>query len=226
MTVSVSVRDAEMQALTLWVDPSCRALGEWVLRTVAEAPGLRLPRTNSCLAIGDPGLPLRAAVDSVASFYGSLGRTPMARVEAGSEIERAFRGAGWAGVLTERASFHLAPLDEALARCGSAGAVVSSVDGTRALSVLSVEGAEVGRVRGELNGGWLGVHGLQVAEQHRRRGHARALMAGLLEAGASAGAGTAWLEVADDNDPALRLYAGLGFRHHHSCRYLMAATSA
>ncbi len=226
MTVSVSVLEAEVHALTLWVDPSCQALGEWVLRTVAQAPGLRLPRTNSCLAIGDPGLPLRAAVESVASFYRSLGRTPMVRVEAGSEIERAFRAAGWSGVLTESASFHLSRLDGALARCGSAGAVVTSVDGTRALSVLTVEGAEVGRVRGELNGGWLGVHGLQVEKEHRRRGHGRALMAGLLEAGASVGAGTVWLEVADDNDAALALYAGLGFQHHHACRYLMPPTSA
>ena len=44
------------------------------------------------------------------------------------------------------------------------------------------------------------------------------MMAGLLEAGASAGAGTVWLEVADDNDAALALYAGLG-RRHHACRY-------
>jgi hypothetical protein len=226
VTVSVSVREAEMHALTRWVDPSCQALGEWVLRTVAEAPGLRLPRTNSCLAIGDPGVPLPAAVESVASFYGSLGRTPMARVEAGSEIEWAFRAAGWASVPMEAASFHLAALDEALERCGSAGAVVCSLDGTRALSVLSVEGAEVGRVRGELNGEWLGVHGLQVEEEHRRRGHARALMVGLLEAGASAGTSTVWLEVADDNDPAIALYAGLGFQRHHACRYLTAASSA
>ena len=27
-----------------------------------------------------------------------------------------------------------------------------------------------------------------------------------------------------DNEPALALYEGLGFRRHHSCRYLMLAT--
>ena len=225
MTLSVSVREAELHALTLWVEPSCQALGEWVLRTVAEAPGLRLPRTNSCLSIGDPGLPLRAAVESVVAFYGSLGRTPMAQVEVGSVIERAFLAAGWAGVPTEKTSFHVAALDEALSRSGSPGPVVTAVDGTRAQSVLSLEGDEVGRVRGELNGAWLGVHGLQVEEAHRRRGRARELMAGLLEAGAAAGATTVWLEVADDNDPALALYGGLGLQRHHACRYLTAPTS-
>ncbi len=226
MTGSVSVREAEMNALTLWVEPSCQALGDWVLRTVAEAPGLRLPRTNSCLATGDPGLPLRAAVGSVTAFYGALRRTPMAQVEAGSEIEGVFLAAGWTGVPTEETSFHLAALDEARARCRSAGSVVTTVDGTRALAVRSLAGGEVGRVRGELNGEWLGVHGLQVEEPQRRRGHARELMAGLLDAGSSAGASTVWLEVADDNGPALALYADLGFRRHHACRYLAAPASA
>jgi N-acetylglutamate synthase len=86
-----------------------------------------------------------------------------------------------------------------------------------------VDGHEVGRVRGELNDGWLGVHGLEVEEASRRRGHARTLMGGLLAAGAEAGAHTVWLEVADHNVPALRLYAGLGFRRHHRCRYLAPA---
>jgi ribosomal protein S18 acetylase RimI-like enzyme len=104
--------------------------------------------------------------------------------------------------------------------------VVTTLDGTRALAVLSLAGVEVGRVRGELNGEWLGVHGLQVEESRRRRGHARELMAGLLDAGASTGTSTVWLEVADDNGPALALYAGLGFRRHHACRYLTAPTSA
>ena len=37
-------------------------------------------------------------------------------------------------------------------------------------------------------------------------------MGGLLEAGAAVGVTTVWLEVADDNAPALALYAGLGYR--------------
>ena len=150
----------------------------------------------------------------------------MAQVEAESEIEGVFLAAGWTGVPTEETSFHLAALDEARARCGSAGSVVTTVDGTRALAVRSLAGGEVGRVRGELNGEWLGVHGLQVEEPQRRRGHARELMAGLLDAGSSAGASTVWLEVADDNGPALALYADLGFRRHHACRYLAAPASA
>ena len=103
-----------------------------------------------------------------------------------------------------------------------AGDVETSVDGTRVIAVLSVGEDEVGRARGELNDDWLGVHGLYVDERHRGRGHGRALMAGLLEAAAEVGATTAWLEVALDNAPAVGLYDALGFRTHHTCRYLAA----
>ena len=37
MTEHGSVRDAEIHALTLWVEPETQALGDWELRTVREA---------------------------------------------------------------------------------------------------------------------------------------------------------------------------------------------
>jgi ribosomal protein S18 acetylase RimI-like enzyme len=46
------------------------------------------------------------------------------------------------------------------------------------------------------------------------------VVAGLLEWGAERGATTAWLHVEVDNAAALELYEGLGFRTHHTCRYL------
>ena len=45
-------------------------------------------------------------------------------------------------------------------------------------------------------------------------------MAELLEWAAERGAGTAYLQVRGDNAPGLALYAGLGFRTHHTYRYL------
>ena len=53
---------------------------------------------------------------------------------------------------------------------------------------------------------------LGVPPSVRRRGVARALMAAALPPARALGAGEAFLEVAVDNDPAIALYAALGFR--------------
>jgi len=59
------------------------------------------------------------------------------------------------------------------------------------------------------------IHVLNVAVDpvHRRRGIARLLMAELLERGRANGLSMATLEVRRSNEPALALYAGLGFRN-------------
>src|SRR5262245_41846820 len=54
----VSVREAEVRALPLWVEPTTADLGDWVLRLVTGERGRGSRRANSCLAVGDPGLPV------------------------------------------------------------------------------------------------------------------------------------------------------------------------
>jgi N-acetylglutamate synthase len=105
---------------------------------------------------------------------------------------------------------------------GTDDGVEARVEGTRVLATLGRDGEEVGRVRGELNSDWLWVHGLRVDASHRRQGLGRRLMAGLLRAAAETGAGTVCLEVDRVNTAAWMLYAGLGLREHHRCRYLQA----
>jgi GNAT superfamily N-acetyltransferase len=109
-----------------------------------------------------------------------------------------------------------------LRAAGTDDGVATEVEGTRLLSTLTIEDQETGRVRGELNGDWLWVHGLTVAEGRRRQGFGRRLMAGLLRAGGEQGASTVWLEVERENTAAWMLYAGLGLREHHRCHYLRA----
>jgi GNAT superfamily N-acetyltransferase len=70
------------------------------------------------------------------------------------------------------------------------------------------------------DGDWVGFRGIEVDPAARRRGLGLAVMAALLDWGASAGATTAYLQVLDGNDPALALYARLGFATHHAYRYL------
>ena len=77
-----------------------------------------------------------------------------------------------------------------------------------------------GRVAGD--GDWAGITDVWVSADHRRRGLALVVMAELLEWAAERGAATAYLQVRGDNAPGLALYAGLGFRTHHTYRYLAA----
>lgn len=69
---------------------------------------------------------------------------------------------------------------------------------------------------------WLGVSCVRVAESARRTGLARAVCAALQTWGAEQGATRAYVQVLEDNEPALTLYESAGFRLHHRHRYVRA----
>jgi ribosomal protein S18 acetylase RimI-like enzyme len=217
---AATTREAELWAMPLWIGTDTVGLGEWVLRSVPHPPGVTLRRTNSVLAVGDPGVPVDEAVEAARAFYEARGREALAQVEVGSDAEHVLLDLGWHVVPLEVAPFQVASLPLAVAAAGAAGGVSTSIEGSRLRAAVSVAGREAGRARAELNGAWLQVHGLEVDASLRRRGLARALMAGVFRLGSAHGATVAWLEVAASNEPALRLYDGLGFVTHHTCRYL------
>jgi GNAT superfamily N-acetyltransferase len=218
----VSARDAERHAAPMWPAVERVTLGDWELRSDPAPVGRLLKRANSCLAIGDPGLPLPAAADEIVAFYGSRGREALAQVELDSAEERELGGLGWRPVPGGDAHFLVSSLAMAVRHARHDGDIELVEDGPRAHVVRRVEGVEVGSGRAALDGDWLGVHSIVVDPGHRRRGHATALMTELLEWGAERGASTVWLHVETDNQAALAWYGGLGFRVHHTCRYLAA----
>ena len=75
--------------------------------------------------------------------------------------------------------------------------------------------------RGVLSGDWLLVESVVVDAAERRRGLATAVLAELLDWGASLGATTALLHVETDNEGAIALYERHGFVTHHTNRYLV-----
>jgi GNAT superfamily N-acetyltransferase len=216
----VSARDAERHALPLWPAVERQALGEWELRSDPAPVGRLLKRANSCLALGDPGVPLPEAADAVRDFYRARGRSPLAQVETGSEADLALTDLGWTPVPGGDSRFLLTSVAQARRRVGSDDEAVLEEDPPRVLARRVVDGVEVGTARAALDGDWLGVHGLHVVPDRRGEGHGRALMAALLDWGAEQGATTVWLHVETDNVPALALYGRLDFRVHHACRYL------
>lgn len=212
----VTPREAESHAGPHWPGIVREPLGEWELRFEPEERDRLRKRANSCLAMGDPGLPLADAAARVLDFYGARDRPPMVQVEVGSDADRWFAEAGWSVVRGGDALFLLGSLARARRLLGPVPGATLVVDGPRARADVD------DRARGSagLHDDWLGVHGLVVEPEHRRRGLARAVMAALLEWGAEQGATTVWLHVETGNDPAIALYESMGLTVHHALRYL------
>jgi ribosomal protein S18 acetylase RimI-like enzyme len=72
------------------------------------------------------------------------------------------------------------------------------------------------------DGEWAGITDVWVAPEFRRRGLGVVVLDAMVSWAAERGATSAYLQVRADNTPALALYATMGFRAHHSYRYLAA----
>lgn len=93
-----------------------------------------------------------------------------------------------------------------------ARAFVELLDGPGVFGLLAGGEPALGVILCRVVAGEMEVLTVGVAPAARRQGLAKALMAAALGAARQAGAGAAFLEVADDNPAAAALYAGLGFR--------------
>jgi ribosomal protein S18 acetylase RimI-like enzyme len=96
--MAISISDLEEAAALGWRGTEEEPLGGWRLRAAGGFTG----RANSALAVGDPGLPLPAAVAAVHRWYTARGLPTMISVpypcgrpeDAG--VDRFLAGAGWA----------------------------------------------------------------------------------------------------------------------------------
>src|SRR4051794_22783359 len=91
----VSAREAESHAAPHWPGVLREALGEWELRAQADPKGRLRKRANSCLAMGEPGVPMEEAERVVRDFYAQRDRPAMVQVEVGSAADAWFSAAGW-----------------------------------------------------------------------------------------------------------------------------------
>ncbi len=223
----VSAYDAELHVLSLWPDVETRPLGGWLLRTAPPYEGRRRRRANSVLAMGDPRMSLTEALPVIRAFYADRDQPALAQVELGSTEEADLVAVGWTPVPDKDNAFmigsvaqvlrHAPPLPEDGVVCLTPTSGSSS--GTRPVRA-EVEIGDRARGRAALDGDWVGIHTVEVHPDHRRQGLATRVIVELLDWGASLGATTAWLHVETHNAGALVLYEGLGFRTHHTARYL------
>ena len=236
--------DLELIALSGWLGEH-EALGEWTLRHAGGFTG----RANSCLAVGDPGVPYAAAAERIRAHAADRGIVPRAQVVRGSAEEHGLRELGWqpAYVPTVVLAARLADLlgttppamqvdvadrlsDEWLAgyRESRSDPVEDRwlrmiLDGRppRAFaSCADPSGRLIAIGRGHLERDWLGVAAVWTRPEHRRRGRGAAIVLALGHWAARNGARYAYLQVAESNTTALRAYERLGLRPHHSYGYL------
>ncbi|MGW6738318.1 GNAT family N-acetyltransferase [Streptomyces sp. NPDC055013] len=224
-----------------WRPVESGRLGEWELRA---ASGFTR-RANSVLPLGDPGMPLPAALEVVRRWYGDRGLPAYVQTATGAEGTQELLCAelerlGWVReVSAEMWIGALAPIadrdegagvvvareaDEAwLARYQRKG--VSEV----ALKVLgsgpsvwfaTVPGASGGAPaaigRCVVDGRWAGFAAVEVDPALRRQGLATRVMAALARQALDEGASAAWLQVEAENEGAREMYAAMGFAAHHA----------
>jgi N-acetylglutamate synthase len=238
----LGVEELERVAARGWRALEEDALGGWLLRAGGGFTG----RANSALVVGDPGMPLPEAVDAVARWYDDRGLRPCAQLPGvqSRRADAAFAAAGWerdedvlvltapigpppaADVLVELAD---RPDDAWLTGYRYRGSALPPIavevltraeDAVFASVRLAPAPAPLAAVaRGVLTDGWLGVTAVTVAEEHRRRGVATAVMAALQGWAAARGAHSVYLQVTAGNAPARSLYRRAGFIEHHRYHY-------
>jgi ribosomal protein S18 acetylase RimI-like enzyme len=231
-----------------WPALTERPLGAWRLRAADGYTG----RANAALALGDPGMPVEAALQEVRRFAGEHAVPPRVQVPVGSPWDRAVAAAGWVlnvghergaevsvlvapaadGATLSDRSVELAPTpsDEwwRLAVGGPPSPaqeqVLAGAPDTAFGLLRAGDGTVLGQVRATLVDDHVHLSTLEVVPAARRRGHAGTLLAAAGAWGRERGARWAVLQVALQNDGARVLYDRLGYVEHHRYRYLVPPT--
>lgn len=236
-------------AARAWRPVESEPLGEWELRAAAGFTR----RANSVLPLGDPGLPLDAALAAVRRWYGERGLPAYIQTATGAdgtqellcaELERR----GWVREVT--AELWIGALAPVADRAEGSGVVLSRTADEAwlaryqrkgvsevALKVLGSgpsvwfatvpgEGAVPAAIgRCVVDGRWASFAAVEVDPALRRRGLATTVLAALARRALDEGASAAWLQVESDNAAARALYAGMGFGAHHAYHHYRAPES-
>jgi ribosomal protein S18 acetylase RimI-like enzyme len=204
-------------------------------------------RANSVLPLRMPNRPLADLLDAARGFYAEHGlplqlQLPLPPREL---LDGELAARGWtrqrpAVVLTHRldrlaarsplagppVQLAPAPDDDWLAVCSYRGGPLPDHarqlllrHDTAAFASVRLAGRMVAVARGCVDEGWLGITSVQVEPDCRRQGLASRLVERLAGWAAGHGATDCYLQVDEDNQPALALYARLGFVEHHRYHY-------
>ncbi|GAA1658062.1 GNAT family N-acetyltransferase [Actinoplanes couchii] len=102
--------------------------------------------------------------------------------------------------------------------------VLDRIDRPAGFVSITVDGEIVALGLFVAGDGLAGIFCMATDPQHRRRGHAAAILRAGAAWSAGQGAELLYLQVEEDNTPARRLYEGVGFTHSHSYHYRVRDT--
>ena len=225
--------------------PLARAnLGGWRLNAATGFMG----RLNCCWPLAAPDRPVQAAIDAVEGWYAARGLKPIFKLADGAVApedlaerltERGYRPRTRTLVMTgpvegEAHGVVLAEHPDEAFRDVFLASGSSSGDARERVEALGriPQPARFARLGEDAPGGgplcigacavedqWAGVFAMRTVAAHRRRGHARTVLAGLLGWAHEAGARRAYLQVEASNDPAIALYRAAGFETAYAYAY-------
>ncbi|TLS41719.1 GNAT family N-acetyltransferase [Streptomyces montanus] len=245
---SATYEELARVAARAWQPVERTRLGDWELRAAAGFTR----RANSVLPLGDPGLPLDAALAFVRDWYAARDLPAYVQTATGAEgtqellcAELAERGwtrevtaEMWIGALApvgdlpdpDRPVILSRTADEAwlgrYQRKGMSDVALKVLGSGPSVWFATVPGAEPGIPaaigRCVVDGRWAGFAAVEVDPSLRRQGLAGTVMTALARQALSEGASAAWLQVETDNAAARALYARMGFTAHHAYHHYRA----
>jgi ribosomal protein S18 acetylase RimI-like enzyme len=240
-----SVAEVERMAALGWRSLEVQTLGDWLLRAGQGFTS----RANSALALGEPGVPLDAAIELIEQWYAERRLAPRFQIPSDGAP------AGLVDAL-DRREWSMSPTVHVMT--GEVGHLLRAATGTTdlelrlddrpdpawlsnyrqdggtlpssAADLLSnhpaavfasyrSDGRAVAIARAVVDDRWAGLFAVEVAPDHRRLGLGALVSAAGLRWAAQRGARRAYLQVATDNQPAIGLYQQLGFAVHHDYLY-------
>lgn len=244
--LDVGVAELERISSAGWPAVETRSLGSWLLRAAGGftgransvlplgSPGVPLDdalavvvtwyRERDILPRFQVPLPLRADLDAELDARGWIPFDPVRVLVAdvGAVLLAAPRAddapapevasrpdTDWLATYHYREQEQLPPVARQIMAGGPGPLFVTLADDQGAVAVA----------RGAVDGDWVGVTAVEVADRARRRGLGMTVMHDLLEAGRQRGARFTYLQVAEGNPPARALYDRLGYTDHHGYRY-------
>jgi N-acetylglutamate synthase len=228
------IASLELIADRAWSAPMRDQLGGWLLRSAEGWTN----RANSALPLGDSGVSIDEAISFCERWYALQDLPPKITVPLPlrRDVAKALVAHGWfeqPTVLVQVATLaptepthpvdlHPEPTEAFLeivtarkeSLPASAHHVLTTAEHVRFAEVRQ-GGDLVAIARGAVIAGWMHLGLVEVRESARRQGLARAASQALMQWAVPLGATRAVLQVEEENEPAVGLYAAMGFTTHH-----------